>query len=119
MPEPCTYAPAPCSLLCAQIVCTLPQPALCCARPCFLHQLCSAPAPALCTRSPALCLPCCAPLPAMMPLHARAIISTPCPCLPAHRASPPIPRLCTADCCSAHPCLTCRKDKEYRTNEHP
>ncbi|GKV41956.1 hypothetical protein SLEP1_g49422 [Rubroshorea leprosula] len=31
----------------------------------------------------------------MMPLHARAIISTPRRCLPAHRASPPIPRLCT------------------------
>ncbi|GKV46234.1 hypothetical protein SLEP1_g53233 [Rubroshorea leprosula] len=105
----------PCSLLCAQIVCTLLHPALlpapCCTRPCFLHQLCSAPAPALCTRSPALCLPCCAPLLAMMPLHARAIISTPRPCLPAHRACTlPSARLIlqSRPCClhASHCCCT-------------
>ncbi|GKV38300.1 hypothetical protein SLEP1_g46225 [Rubroshorea leprosula] len=103
-PEPCTYAPAPCS--------APRSSALCCAWPCFLHQLCSAPAPALCTRSPALCLPCWAPLPAMMPLHAShhrplarlqpalhlAIIT------PSHAARTPLHRACTpaaAPCCAS------------------
>ncbi|GKV48895.1 hypothetical protein SLEP1_g55682 [Rubroshorea leprosula] len=39
-------------ILCTQITCTLPQPTLCYARPCFLHQLCSALTLALCTKSP-------------------------------------------------------------------
>ncbi|GKV12606.1 hypothetical protein SLEP1_g23728 [Rubroshorea leprosula] len=109
--------------LCAPALCvqSLPYTEPCLARFCSLSSAPHYRPSCSYTRSRAFyaSLALCAPLPAMMPLHARAIISTPRPCLPAHHASPLIPRLCTADCCSPHHCLTCRRDKEYRTNWHP
>ncbi|GKV13452.1 hypothetical protein SLEP1_g24454 [Rubroshorea leprosula] len=105
-PTPCLAQPKPSTsisssalLLSAPNPCPASSPALHTSTPSPLRLTAGHHAPApdhVPSAPPALC----ASLPAMMPLHARAIISIPRPCLHAHRALPPIPRLCTPDCCS-------------------
>ncbi|GKV49265.1 hypothetical protein SLEP1_g56026 [Rubroshorea leprosula] len=84
----------------------LPAPALLCTSSCALHQIACALL--------ALLRPTAGNDAPARPSHHQH--STPLP--PCTPRLTPIPRLCTADYYSPHPCLSCRKDKEYRTNWH-
>ncbi|GKU98074.1 hypothetical protein SLEP1_g11126 [Rubroshorea leprosula] len=115
--QPCTYARAlrlrPCSLLCAQIVCTLlrpallPAPALLCTSSCALHQI-------ACTLLALLCPTAGNDAPARPSHHQH---STPLPpCTPRLAANPAPLHSCLLQ---PHPCLTCKKKKkQYGTNWH-
>ncbi|GKV49511.1 hypothetical protein SLEP1_g56260 [Rubroshorea leprosula] len=137
--QPSSYAPSSCAQLCTELAiippshaqpsCTSPAPTplLPALRPDRLH---SAPActllrPALLPAPALLCTSSCALHQIACTLLAllRPIAGNDAPARPSHHQHstplpPCTPRLCTADYCSPHPCLTCRKDKEYRTNWH-